>query len=408
MVQQKEYQRFNLAQRIEHWGIVISFTLLVVTGIPQKFADWGISDTIIGWFGGIEMTRVIHHIAAAIIVIMSAYHIIVIAYKIFVLRVRWTMFPRLQDALDALDIVRYNLGLTKERPRLPRYSFEEKAEYWAMVWGTVVMALTGFIMWNPINAAKLIPGDLIPAAKAAHGAEAVLAALAIIVWHFYNVHLKTFNKTVFTGNLTHHQMDEDHGGELDELEQGLADKRPAPDVIKQRERAFIPIALVVALVMFGGIIWLLTGEQTAITTLPRRAAIQIYSPITPTPTVRATTVPGNNVIAKPLPADHAGRTICLGCHATLPQPVLPADHKGRTDATCSACHKVGGAAPVSGTPTASSTSAASGTPKAQPADHAGRTACNACHQTGVSGPKSPDDHVGRVDGTCNACHKPSN
>lgn len=137
-------------------------------------------------------------------------------------------------------MVRFNLGKLKNHPLLPVYSFEDKAEYWAMVWGTLIMGLTGFIMWNPINTARLIPGDWIPAAKAAHGGEAILAVLAILVWHVYNVHLKTFNQAVFTGNLDRQQMEEEHGKELAEIEGGVTAPRPAPEVIKNANGSLFP------------------------------------------------------------------------------------------------------------------------------------------------------------------------
>ncbi len=421
MAEQKEYFRFTVPQRFEHWILVISFTGLVLTGIPQKFAGANWAEWLIGVLGGIESVRIIHHASAIVLVLASVYHVVAVAYKIFVLRVRWTMFPRLDDVLDALDAIRYNLGLTKEHPQLDRYNFGEKVEYWALVWGTVIMGLTGFIMWNPINAARFLPGDIIPAAKAAHGAEAILAALAIVIWHFYNVHLKTFSKAMFTGKMTQHQMEEEHALELARIEQAKVDVRPAPDIIKKRERIFIPVAAIGSVLALLALFFLITYENTApLTTLPRRAQpVQIFAPITPTalPSAGVTPAPtGGVVAAKPLPADHAGRTTCLACHTSMAQPALPADHAGRTDATCTTCHKAGGApaaqptsAPATAAPgaTAAPTSAPASTstgPKPQPADHAGRTTCTACHANGV-GPAEPADHTGRTDATCAACHK---
>ena len=96
----------------------------------------------------------------------------------------------------------YNIGFAKTYPQMGRYTFEEKMEYWAFVWGAAVMGMTGFLMWNPITATQYLPGEFVPAAKAAHGGEAVLAVLAIIIWHMYGVHIKRFNKAMFTGMQT--------------------------------------------------------------------------------------------------------------------------------------------------------------------------------------------------------------
>ncbi len=419
MTEQKQYDRFSVVQRIEHWILFISFTTLAVTGIPQKFVGSGWAEAMIAAMGGIETVRNIHHIAAITLSLEVVYHAVVVGYKVFVLRVRWTMFPRLDDALDAFDALRYNLGLTKEHPKFDRFNFAEKAEYWAMIWGTVVMGLTGFIMWNPINAARIMPGDMIPASKAAHGAEAVLAVLAILVWHLYNVHLKTFNKTVFTGKLSEQQMKEEHALELARIQQGKVDPRPTPQVRQARQRSFIPVAAVAGIAMVGVIGFLAFGENTAVTPnwTAQRAAAQIYVPITPTPTVKPGTTPAAPTTggASALPADHTGRTECLSCHANLPQPKLPDDHKGRTDATCTSCHKPAGTQTTTGTQTGSATPAptTAGQPVSSgispiPASHAvaHSTDCLACHAN-LPQPKLPDDHKGRTDATCTSCHKPA-
>ncbi len=411
MAEQKQYVRFAFSQILEHWVLAISFAGLAVTGLPQKFVgnDW--AEAMIGLMGGIEQVRTIHHLCAVIMVLAAIYHVIVVGYKVFVLRVRWTMFPRLDDALDAIDAIRYNLGLTKEHPKFDRFNFAEKAEYWALVWGTIIMGLTGFVMWNPITAARFMPGDLIPASKAAHGAEAILAVLAIFVWHFYNVHIKMLNKTVFTGKMTEAQMHEEHALELERLQKGKVDPRPSPEVTKSRDRVFIPVASVSVVVMLVAVFLLTSFENTAITPdwTARRSRAQVFAPITPTPIPIGTPVPSNVSSAKPLPENHAGRTTCLGCHQTLKQPALPADHAGRSDTTCSACHKVGGASsgPAStGSqgPTALPASSSSGAPSAIPSDHAGRTVCMGCHAT-LPQPALPADHKGRDDTTCAACHK---
>ncbi len=223
--QETYYVRFPLAQRAEHLLLLLSFGTLGFTGLIQKYSGNALAGGLIGLLGGIEMVRILHHIAAIVMGLQTVYHVILLIYKVFVRRVEMTMLPGLRDAIDALDAVRFNLGLAKDRPQLPRYSFEEKVEYWAMIWGTIVMGLTGFMLWNPVVTTKLLPGEIIPAAKAAHGGEAVLAVLAILVWHFYNVHIKTFNKSMFTGKLTQHQMEHEHGGELTQLVAGKARSR---------------------------------------------------------------------------------------------------------------------------------------------------------------------------------------
>lgn len=337
-----QYLRFTVSQRFEHWVMVISFAALAITGLPQKFAGDGWAETIIAWFGGIENVRVIHHVAAIVLLLASIYHGISLMYQVIVRRTRWTMYPQLQDAVDAINAVLYNLGMRKQEPRFDHFSFAEKFEYWALVWGTLVMALTGFMLWNPIIATRFLSGDIIPAAKAAHGAEAILAVLAVLVWHFYNVHVRSFNRSMFTGKLTAHEMEHEHGLELELVQRGDVGRPVDPLKLRQRRRVFLPIAIVVSLAALFGVFLFTTAETTAVTTIHRAAAtVQVYAPQTPTPIPAATAVGGSASAAPALPASHAGRTGCTACHSTGVggAPQSPPDHAGRLDATCLDCHK---------------------------------------------------------------------
>ncbi len=222
--QARQYERFHWTQRISHALLLTSFTMLGLTGLPQKFAQTGWAQAMIGFFGGIETTRLIHHTFAVVLILLAIYHLLDIGYKIFVRRTSLTMLPTFKDVKDALQAFLYNLGLGKTRPQMGRYTFEEKAEYWALIWGVAIMGLTGFMMWNPIFTAKLLPGEIIPAAKAAHGSEALLAVLAIVVWHMYGVHIKRFNKAMWTGKQTEEEMLHEHPIELADIKAGLAER----------------------------------------------------------------------------------------------------------------------------------------------------------------------------------------
>lgn len=279
------YERFSIYERIEHIIMLVSFTTLAVTGLPQKYPEAGVSQFIVGVLGGIDFMRSIHHFAATILMLGTVYHIVAVGYKVFVKRAQMSMLPGLQDAKDALQAFIYNIGIGKTRPQMGRFTFEEKAEYWALVWGTAVMAITGFMMWNPIATAKFLPGEAIPAAKAAHGAEAVLAVLAIIVWHFYGVHLKHFNKAMWTGKLNEEEMLHEHPLELADIKAGAHAKETNPVVLKKRRTVYYPVAGVVAVVLLGGIYAFVTMETTSIKTIvpPPSSNLPVYLPQTPTP-----------------------------------------------------------------------------------------------------------------------------
>ncbi len=314
------YTRFSLSQRVEHILFLLSFSILGFTGLIQKYSAFPVSDSFIQLLGGVENVRLIHHYNAMIMMVISGYHLLVLAYKIYVLRLRWTIMPVLEDLQHLYQDVTYFLGLSKHRGFYGRYNYAEKVEYLAVVWGTVIMSITGFMMWNPLSTTKFLPGDFIPAAKAAHGAEAVLAVLAIIIWHFYHVHIRHLNKSMFTGKLTRTEMMHEHPSELALIESGLADKRPTLKVIRSREKVYFPIAITFTLVFAFGLYKFTTLETTAITTVPQGETAVVYVPVTPTPrpspTPPPTLAPGAQVGAMTWDGFFSGlfRNRCGSCH----------------------------------------------------------------------------------------------
>ena len=263
-----QYERFPLWRRIEHIVMVLSFSTLGLTGLPQKFPDSGLGIAFVQGLGGIENLRTVHHIAAIVMMFGTAYHLLYMGYSVLVLRDRMSMLPSLQDVKDGLQALLYNVGFAKEYPKMGRYTFEEKMEYWAFVWGAAVMGATGFMMWNPITATNYLPGEFVPAAKAAHGGEAVLAVLAIIIWHMYGVHIRRFNKAMFTGMQTEEEMLHEHPLELEEIKSGRMHRRPDPKTLRKRQLIYFPIAAILAIAMLGGIYGFINTEETALKTIP--------------------------------------------------------------------------------------------------------------------------------------------
>jgi cytochrome b subunit of formate dehydrogenase len=285
MSEQRRYLRFPLRYRIEHWILFLTFTTLAVTGLVQKFSLVGISQWIVSLLGGIETTRVIHHVAAVLFILEVVYHAGIVGYQLIVLRSRASMMPNLDDFRNAWQLVSFNFGFAKQRPAESRYTFAEKMEYWAVIWGTLIMAITGFMMLNPIATTKVLPGVFIPAAKAAHGGEALLAVLAIIVWHLYYVHIRSFNKSMFTGYLSEEEMREEHAAELADI-QAHGEVKPQLENVpgaRSRQRIYLPMFGVIAIAAMAGLYYFATFEQTAITTIPPAEDVVIYSPLTATP-----------------------------------------------------------------------------------------------------------------------------
>ena len=261
------YRRFGRTERFEHIILLVTFSGLALTGIPQRYAAESWAKDLIALMGGIESIRIVHRILATVLMAEAIYHGGIITYKIFVLGRQAAMLPGVRDIRDVIQWIAFNLGLRRDHPHLPRYNFGEKVEYLAVVWGTIIMVATGFMLWNPIATTNLLPGQVIPAARTAHSAEALLAVLSIITWHMYNVHIRRFNRSMFTGKISRDAMEEEHGEELEAIDRGEAGHMPPPEVIRRRNRYFIPYAFIVATILILGLIWFVTFEQTAIPTI---------------------------------------------------------------------------------------------------------------------------------------------
>ena len=345
------YERFPLARRIEHLVMLLSFTTLGLTGLPQMFPDSPLSIAFVNIFGGVETLRSIHHFAAIVMMLGTAWHILVFGYMAYVRRTRLSMLPTIQDMKDGWQALMYNLGFAKSFPQMGRYTFEEKMEYWAFVWGAIVMGATGFMMWNPITTARFLPGEVIPAAKAAHGGEAVLAVLAIIIWHMYGVHIKRFNKSMFTGKMSEEDMLHEHPLELADIKAGVADRPVDPAELRKRQRVYLPIAAVLALFMLGGVYGFVRAEETALTTTERQIpTVVAFVPqtLTPAPTQTPTALPTDTPTA--IPTATATLVIVVtettpATEATSAAPVSATTWSGAIgpmlQANCALCHGPG-------------------------------------------------------------------
>ncbi len=210
--QEKHFQRFGLQFRSQHLILMLSTMVLILTGIPlwsmgkPEFFWWN-SETF-AFLGGIEGITRIHRCSAVALVILSAYHMF---YSIFTKEGRREFFhllPKFKDVIDVTQNSLYFLGLSKKSPRFDRYSYIEKFDYWAVYWGCVIMIGSGLALLFPETAEKLLPGLTYGLAAEIHAGEALLAALAIFVWHFYNVH---YNPSRFPGSLMwlHGKISED-------------------------------------------------------------------------------------------------------------------------------------------------------------------------------------------------------
>ena len=213
--------RFSKKQRIEHFVVMTTFVLLALTGFPQKFYEAGISRFIVKLFGGLDGARLVHRISGFLFAALTFFHLSAATLSTLQNRMKMTMVPDQQDFRDAVQQLRYYLGLADTEAKFDRFDYRQKFEYWGLVLGGLVMISTGFILYFPMFVARFLPGELIPMAKVAHSNEGLMAFLVVITWHIYNAHLAPgifpFDPAIFTGKIPLERLKHEHRREYDRL-----------------------------------------------------------------------------------------------------------------------------------------------------------------------------------------------
>ncbi len=222
--------RMTAHERMQHGVLVLSFTALVVTGFMLRFPEaW--------WVVGIrnlsarafEWRSWIHRVAGVIMLSAGGWHAWYLAFTAKGRALFFDLLPRWRDVTDPLKVLKYNLGLAAAKPRFGRFCYIEKAEYWAMMWGSLLMGVTGLVLWFDNTSIGFLTKLGFDISRTIHFYEAVLATLAIVVWHFYfvifNPDVYPMNLAWLTGRMSEKEMLEEHPAELERLK---AADRPAP------------------------------------------------------------------------------------------------------------------------------------------------------------------------------------
>lgn len=230
-------KRFDVNQRVQHWALVLFFTLLVLTGFPMKFADRDWAAWLIGMFGGLGMARLLHHWAGLALVAGMIAHLVYVGFTLVSRRrqaraagqsVSWLQaFTRLpmwmskQDMAKTFQLLAYLFFLRRSRPNFGRFSVKEKFEYIGVFWGTALLGLTGILLWGEQFFSHIISGRVLNLALIAHTYEAFLALIHVGILHIVNV---IFQPNVFplslatlSGDTTPAELAENHADLVHEV-----------------------------------------------------------------------------------------------------------------------------------------------------------------------------------------------
>lgn len=226
-----KYLRMSKSERVQHFLLFTSFITLILTGFGLKFPEAFWVKWIVYIIGdnAFEARGVVHRVASIVMIAASLYHVYYILFTERGKQLVRDFLPCKQDLFDFKDSMLYLIGRSDVKPKLGRFSYIEKMEYWAVVWGTVIMGATGFILWFENTFLKIVGTTGMDISTAIHYYEAILASLAILVWHFYFIFLNPdvapMNKAWSKGYLTREQMEHEHPLELEELDRKMQEEK---------------------------------------------------------------------------------------------------------------------------------------------------------------------------------------
>lgn len=200
----KQIQRMTYGEVWQHTFLMITFVVLAVTGFSLRFSGAFWVQWLFGWEGGFPLRGIIHRVAAVLFILTVFWHILFLTTRRGY-RFLSDIFPVPKDITLFKETMLYNIGRRRERPRFGRFSYVEKAEYWALVWGSLVMIASGFFLWFDNIAVHWFPKGSLDVMLVVHYYEAWLAVLSIAIWHLYSTvfspEVYPMNPSWFTGKM---------------------------------------------------------------------------------------------------------------------------------------------------------------------------------------------------------------
>ncbi|MDI6894463.1 MAG: cytochrome b/b6 domain-containing protein [Bacillota bacterium] len=206
--------RFDIHARLQHGLLAVSLAVLMLTGFPIKYSHTAWAPAVVRFFGNFDTMLRVHLVAAGLLAFVVVYHVLLCVWGLVRRRLDFAVLPRLRDFQDFAHHLGYLAGWRHEPPRFGKFTWWEKFEYWAVVWGTTVMGVSGLTLAFPEWAAAYVPRWVIGALRVAHSNEALLAFLAVLIGHSFAVHLSpsVFPSSAvwYSGKLRLSQLMEDH------------------------------------------------------------------------------------------------------------------------------------------------------------------------------------------------------
>lgn len=256
-------QRFNGATRVLHVVVMTSFLGLAATGMPLLFSEAPWARALARLFGGFHGAGLVHRAFGATLLAAVVWHVADVGWRALVRRERglfWgpdSLVPQPRDFVQLWQQLKWFVEQGPP-PKFERFTYWEKFDYWAVLWGTALMGAAGLVLWFPIAASRVLPGWMFNLALFVHGAEATLAIVFIFAVHFFNGHLRPgqfpMDMVIFTGSMPEAEFRHKRAGQYARLAAAgglgnLAVEAPSPLLVR-RGRIVGTIGLSVGLVLF--------------------------------------------------------------------------------------------------------------------------------------------------------------
>jgi cytochrome b subunit of formate dehydrogenase len=239
--EERMYPRLSLNIRVQHIILMASTLILIITGLPMKFHESAGANFFFNVIGGLQVGRILHRVGAVGLIGIATYHLLFLALSREGRKIFRELLPRPKDLKNLWTMLNYLLGRRREKAKFGKFTYVEKFDYWAVYWGMVVMVLSGLILWFLDTALRIFPKFVADIAKEAHSDEALLATLAIIIWHFYNAHLNPekfpMNRSWLSGKISEKEMEKEHfleWVEIQKQEEIMAEKADEGEVEEQK------------------------------------------------------------------------------------------------------------------------------------------------------------------------------
>jgi len=177
--------RMSRSLRWQHGLVMLSFPVLVYTGFALTYPEAWWASPMLRWEANLGLRGLVHRVAAVVLVVALLWHAIQLLIDASLRHRLAGLWPGLKDVRVFWGRCLYYAGRRRHPPASGAFSYIEKLEYWAFVWGMVIMTVTGALLWFSDASLRYLPKWFTDVATAIHFYEAVLAALAILVWHLY-------------------------------------------------------------------------------------------------------------------------------------------------------------------------------------------------------------------------------